>query len=287
MDKYHSIDRFGKRGTKESAEGQNIIVMEKIDGANASFRRNLDGELECFSRNQKLDEENTLRGFYQWAHDNIDVGELHQGVKYFGEWTTPHKMPYGDNHYKFYLFDMYDEKDEEYLDFRLFENHINSLGLKVAPIFYEGEFQSVDHISSFVGKSEIGEKGEGVVVKAYEYKDRFGKQIFTKFVSDEFAEKQKVKKHNPSSYNALDNFIDSSLTKARVHKLILKLVDEGKLHEEYGIEDMGAILKGLGSTVYEDIIKEELDELLTIIKKSVGRKVPLVVKEVLKDEGRM
>lgn len=286
--KYQSIERHGKRGTHLTVEGNpHIIIYEKIDGANSSFKK-IDDKVVAFSRNTQLDEENNLRGFYEWTQEKINVDLLNENWTYFGEWSCRHKLDYGENQNKFFLFDIYDNVKEEYLQFNTVQDEAHRLGVNLAPVFYEGEFQSIEHIKSFVGKSALGKIGEGVVVKNYGYRDRFGNQVFTKFVSDEFAEMQKTKKHNVNDKtDPLTGFIQSTLTEARVSKMIHKLVDEGQLEEEYGIEDMGTILKGLGSSVFDDIIKEELDSLLKIVKGKVGKSVPNVVKQVLVAEGKM
>lgn len=288
MKKYSSIERHGKRGTHLTVEGNpHIIIYEKIDGANASFKLD-EGKIIAFSRNNQLNEENNLRGFYEWTQEVVDKDKMIEGKTYYGEWSCRHKLDYGENQNKFFLFDVYDNENEEYLNFNIVQDEAHRLGINLAPVFYEGQFQSIEHIQSFVGKSVLGEIGEGVVVKNYGYRDRFGNQVFTKFVSDEFAEMQKTKKHNVNEkVDPLTGFIQSTLTEARVSKLIHKLVDEGRLEEDYGIEDMGTILKGLGSSVFEDIIKEELDTLLKVVKGKVGKSVPNVVKQVLANEGKM
>lgn len=56
-------------------------------------------------------------------------------------------------------------------------------------------------------------------------------------------------------------FVNECLTLARVEKLLYKLVDETLLEEQFGIEDMGLILKHLGARSYEDMMKEESDSL--------------------------
>lgn len=85
----------------------------------------------------------------------------------------------------------------------------------------------------------------------------------------------------------MQEFVESTVNKARVSKIIHKLVDEGLLNENYTIEDMGVILKNIGTRVFDDVIKEELDELLKMVKSKIGRMLPLIVKEILSDEGRM
>lgn len=289
--KYSSIVRYGKRGTEATLEGSpHIVIWEKIDGANSSIEM-FEGEVKCYSRNRELGEENTLQGFYGWVQNHFTEEErekMSEGLVLYGEWAVKHKLDYGENANKFYLFDVYDKEKEEYLHVDKVKEVAELHGLLLAPIFYEGKFQSIEHIQSFVGKSMLGEIGEGVVCKSYEYRDRFGNQLFTKFVSDEFAEMKKVKKHKvKSKSDPLLTFIQSTLTEARVSKLLHKLVDEGELDKDYSIEDMKAILKGLNSSVYEDIIKEESDELFNIVKRQVGKSLPNAVKGVLNSEGRM
>ncbi len=288
MKKYKDIIRHGKSSTNLTLSGNPYIVaQEKLDGANASFAFE-DGKLKFFSRNTELDEGNTLRGFSVWGKDHLKDKKLKEGYVYYGEWLVRHKLDYGENENKFYLFDIYDIDKKEYLSFDIVKQEALRLGLNLVPLFYEGEFQSLEHIQSFVGKSQLGDIGEGVVVKNVNYKNKYGDQVFTKFVSNQFAEVSKVKKHNvKKSSDQLQEFVDSTVTKARISKLIHKLVDDGSLKEDYAIENMGDILKHMGSKVYDDIIKEELDGLLKMLKSKIGRKAPQIVKEVLAEEGRI
>ena len=81
------------------------------------------------------------------------------------------------------------------------------------------------------------------------------------------------------------------LTKPRIEKLMYKLVDDGLLQEDYSIEDMGTILRTLGSNVYEDIIKEESELFEQYetdeVKRGVGKNLPNMIKEILKEQNRM
>ncbi|WP_158442453.1 RNA ligase family protein [Paenibacillus pini] len=83
------------------------FYQEKLDGANASFKR-VGDEIISFSRKTQLSIENNLRGFYEWTQ-TLDVSKLLEGVIYFGEWLVKHKLDYGENMNQFYLFDIYNE----------------------------------------------------------------------------------------------------------------------------------------------------------------------------------
>ena len=285
--KYTDIIRHGKNGTHQTIEGNvQIVIQEKLDGSNASFKV-VDGQILAFSRNTQLDEGNGLRGFYQWTQ-TLNPSQLLEGVIYFGEWLVRHKLDYGDNMNQFYLFDIYNEHTKEYVSFSMVEDESKRLGLNLVPVFYIGDVLPFDEIEKFAGQSKLGEKGEGVVVKNYNYKNKYETQVFTKIVTKEFQESNGVK--NPKSAttkkDSFDQFLDTYMTKARVEKILYKMVDEQVLNEDYAIEDMGLILKNAGTRIYDDLIKEELDSLLKQLKVKVGKRLPVVIKEILVEQNR-
>lgn len=275
--KYHSIVRLGHKSTVGVLnEGDEIIVQEKVDGSNASFMVH-EGQLLCFSRNKQLDPSNTLSGFYNWVHENIDPEKLLDGVIYFGEWTATHKILYPDHTKKFFLFDVYNTHLEEYVNFSMVVDEAMRLGLNLIPVFYRGQYQGYDHLTSFVGMTQLGgilkgkrpdtgeviekETGEGIVAKNVKYRDRQGKQLFVKLVVDEFREVQKQRApRDPNKVSETRQLVMDCLTEARIEKQLFKLVDEGLLEPDYGIEDMGKIIKLMGHSLAQDVIDEELQD---------------------------
>ena len=299
--KYTDVIRLGKSQTENVIqEGDYISITEKIDGANSSFCLDETNQLgiSCYSHKTLLSEEMRLRGFYDWIEINIFPIKikLNPNYRYYGEWLCSHKVIYKPEIYNnFYLFSIWDEEKQEYLSDNVVKSEANKFNIQTVTYFYEGKFISFEHLMSFVGKSdktlEIN-KGEGVVVKNVNYKDRFGNQLFVKLVSEKFAEVQKQKlPKDPNIDSELTEKIKSVLTIARVDKLIHKLVDDEILQENYNIENMGTILKGLGSKVFEDIIKEESELFINDeenkIKKIIGKSLPNIVKNILKQENKL
>lgn len=291
--KYQDITRLGHKSTLGVlGEGDHIIIQEKIDGANASFRR--DGDLiRAYSRNNELSLSNNLGGFWQWTQ-TLDVNQLVEGAIYFGEFTNPHKVKYPEHLKQFFLFDIYDTDTERYIAFKFVESEAKRLNLNLVPVFYEGEYKGFDHLMSFVGQTKLGgvmgdiEGGEGIVVKNVDYTDRFGNQKFVKLVTDKFREvqSQKAPKDPKIELTQEQVFVDQTVTEARVEKFLHKFVDEGILDEIYGIEDMGTILKHMNPRIKEDILKEERDLLAEVydekqLSKAVGRTVANTVKRIL------
>lgn len=283
MIKYPKIIAWGKDGTQDAIKGD-ITITEKLDGANASFGINQKGELECWSRNETLSETNNLQGFYQWVQTRIDATQLLPNVIYYGEWLVKHKIDYGKWHNDFYLFDIFSIDKNHFLtrEELIFFSHKNNICL--VPEFYSGEFISVEHIESFVGKSEIAPKGigEGVVVKNTSYKNSFGNVVYVKFVAPEFKERIKLKEKRTAT--DLELFLQNTITKPRVEKFIFKLQDEGRLNQNLSTKDMSTILQTLGSSIVDDVLEEEMPELIKLVKKKAGSITPKIVLEILKEK---
>ncbi|WP_146876831.1 RNA ligase family protein [Bacillus subtilis] len=297
--KYTSVIRMGHRLTLDVfKEGDNIVVTEKIDSANASFTLDEKGELKAYSRNTELGEGNTLNGFLQWVHENIDPAILVPDLIYFGEWTgNPHKVRYEGHEKQFFLFDVYSKKLGRYLPFSVARAEANYIGLTLVPVFYEGEYKGYEHLESLVGKTALGgklgdiETGEGIVVKNYDHFNHEGKQVFVKMVTDAFREvKNQKPPRNPAEIGVECMFIRSTVTPARVEKIFLKMMDEGVLEQDVAIEDMGKILKAVTPAVIADVLKEERDSLPEeysdkALSKSAGKVVPQIIKDILKERA--
>ncbi len=64
-----------------------------------------------------------------------------------------------------------------------------------------------------------------------------------------------------------------------------KLIDEGSLQADFGMQDMALILKQLSSRIVEDILQEESEQIASFdlkeIRKVIGKQLPALVKEVM------
>ncbi|AGI11765.1 RNA ligase [Bacillus phage vB_BanS-Tsamsa] len=293
--KYQDITRLGHKTTiGVLTEGDWIVIQEKLDGANASFRKGENGEILAFSRNTALDEQNNLGGFWQFTQ-TLDPDLLLPHIVYFGEWLNPHKVKYPEYQKQFFLYDLYDTNTGLYLDFNRVKDAHRMLDLNLIPVLYEGEYKGFDHLMSFVGQTKLGgrlgdiETGEGIVVKNVDFVDRHGNQKFVKLVTDKFREVQSQKPAKDPKVEATQEqvFVNSTMTEARVEKMLYKLADEGIIGEApFQIEDMGIILRNMGTRIFEDIMKEESDMLPADydenqVRKAIGRNIAQIVKKII------
>lgn len=278
MKKYQKLARPTDRKAQGILkDGDNIVIQEKLDGANASFRREGD-ELVCFSRKQQLDEHNTLNGFYNWVK-SLDPMQFPKGYTHFGEWLCRSRIDYGKYKKQFFLFDVYDEAQEMYGGWPLVKLVAEKQGLNLVPCFYQGVYQGDEHMRSYVGMSFLAIRGEGVVVKHRFPETRPETRNFIKIVSDEYKEMKTPKQTKKAPLES--QFVEQFLTRARVEKKLDELVDEQIIPEHFDITDMGMILPNLKPRILEDILEEEYDSLRKVVNRSIGKQLPKHVKEVI------
>lgn len=278
------LDKFKHRG---------LVVQEKLDGSNASFTVD-NGELQCFSRRKKLNQNETLNGFYGWVHENIQeyVFDFLEGYIIFGEWLVKHKIQYKEEYYKeFYVFDIYDKEEETYLSLKDMHGIASYLELKTVKTLLIAEpshhlnILTPQDIQDLVGKSDMTVKpntGEGIVVKYLDGKSEY--KDYYKIVSNEFKEfnrqkmKTEVKNH--------DSVVDYAITRPRMEKMIFRAIEEGRLSEDnMELENFGLIIKEVGQDFVDDIMEEEKDNMLKIIEKQIKKKMPHILREILQEKG--
>lgn len=270
--KFMDIERLKESMIDGFQKGDHIVVQEKIDGANFSIRYDPETDsIASFSRKNPLSFQNDLRGAWGWSQKldkNLVKDVLGNNLVLFGEWLVSHTIVYPQERYQnAYFYDVYDTETEQYFKQDKVKEVINSLGLIYVPVFYDGEFQSWEHIQEFVGRTDLGgEHGEGVVVKNMSRINDPNTRLpfYTKIVGEKFSEKKSVKPkmidpEKVAERERLQNLVDTVVTEGRVTKLVHKMVDEGIIPEKWDEHDMSTIARNIGKDVYYDCVKEEPD----------------------------
>lgn len=278
-----NLDKFRGRG---------FVVQEKLDGSNASFTYN-NGELEVFSRRTKLDEGNTLNGFYDWVHKNIDK-DLSNFLEHniiFGEWLVKHKVEYNQEAYKqFYLFDVYSKTTERYLPHNDTQVIAAAFGLETVNTYLKVLPEEVEniHIQSIIdlaGKSDLTvpkDTGEGIVIKYLDGKEE--EEEYYKIVTKEFKETMRQKHVKPKVDHT--SIADFAITEARLNKMIYRAIDEQRLSEEdLHLECFSKVMKEVSNDFVADILEEELDTMVKVIEKQIKKKIPNLLRPILEEKA--
>lgn len=275
--KYPKIHRLGSDENDGILIGH-CFIQEKIDGANTSIWLE-NGEIKCGSRNNELT--GGFNGFVDYAKGHAGIAELlkdHPNFRLYGEWLVRHTLAYKETAYKkFYLFDIL--VDGEYEGERvkgrwLTIDEVSMLadryGIDAPKLFDVVENPSIDHLNSFVGKTELGDKGEGIVIKNFDFVNKFGACEYAKIVTESFKEENAVtfggnNKHSDTYWEMY--VCNKYMTLGRVQKVVDKI--QPTVDEKLGMKHIPRIL----GTCYHDLITEEIWE--------IAKKVPRIDFKVL------
>lgn len=262
---YKKIHRLGAEENDGILIGK-CYIQEKIDGANASIWWDSDtNQVHYGSRTRDLRAANdNFNGFGDWMAKNPQVGaylEKNQLVRLNGEWLVRHSIGYHEASYKsFYLFDVDEERDGK--DYRYSMEGMYELAdhLKIpsAHLFASLENPTLEQIKEFAGKSVLGLKGEGVVIKNLDFISKFGDLEYAKYVTQEFKEDNAItfggnNKHSDTYWEMY--FVNAYVTMPRLEKILHKFaaMSEERLDMKHIPQIMGMM--------HHDIISEEAWEI--------------------------
>jgi len=262
MKKYPSI-RYPNEPETDGLleEGSDIVVMEKLDGANFRWHFDQSGNIVPGTRNveyKSSDDENIDKSFrhaveyLEHVLGNVDTTDPHlQGITFYGEAMHQHTINYDayDGHHphpteedcpNVVVFDAVvdetstftDEGGARFLDHDSFLRLMDNLPLSVAPILDRTPAEDFDGYeipqSEFrteddEADSEFDRKGlaEGVVYKRADGTVR-AKKVHPNF-KEQHTGGDSRKNYDPS---AADKFMDRYVTEARIRKVANKLVEE-------------------------------------------------------------
>lgn len=191
---YPKIHRLGKEETDGILDCE-FVVQEKVDGANCSIFQ-LDGKLRCGTRTRMLPEEESFNGFQEAVQGNLNLAMYFSREPdhiLYGEWLVKHTITYNEEAYrKIYLFDIYDTKTNTWLPQEAVRATAEFLGLEYPYVFTVGKLTE-EQINEFVGKSMIAPAGEGVVLKAPGFVNKFGDHCYAKVVHQKFKESNAIR----------------------------------------------------------------------------------------------
>ncbi len=273
--KYQHLERFGTSEVENINFGK-CYIFPKIDGTNASVWLDKDGVVQAGSRNRHLTLENDNAGFYNWAIQQKNIEQFLKDFPYlrlYGEWLVPHSIKtYREDAWrKFYVFDVAElrQGSEEliYMPYESYKPVLEQYGIDYIPamttITNAGYETLIQELAKNVFLIEDGKgAGEGIVIKNYDFKNRYGRNTFAKIVTSEFKEKHsKVMgaTHKDDKDVVEEKIADQFVTVALIEKT------KSKIETEMQGWTSKAIPRLL-NTVYYDVVREDMWEILKQFK---------------------
>lgn len=231
--RYQHIERFGTTETNGIEYGM-CFVFPKIDGTNSQLWMN--GGLRAGNRNRELSLDNDNAGFYNWAMNQLQLLNFfhaYPNLRLYGEWLVPHTLKtYQKTAWNnFYVFDVMN--GEEYLPYDEYKPLLDEFCIEYIPPICKVENPTYERLINQLEKNgyliEDGQgTGEGIVIKNYNYKNKFGRTIWAKIVKNEFkAKHQKTDVCQIKENKIIEEEIASKfITIALIEKELAKIENE-------------------------------------------------------------
>jgi hypothetical protein len=271
--KYQHIEKFGN----DEVDGINAgmcYVFPKIDGTNGQlYTRN--GDVCAGSRNRELTLDNDNQGFFNSVirDDNLLKLMKENNVRVYGEWLVPHTLKsYRDTAWrKFYIFDVTREIDgiEHYLSYDEYKEILDKYDVSYIEPITKIEYGTLEDFIKIMNTNtyliDDGKGiGEGIVIKNYEFINKFGRQTWAKIVANEFREKHSRTKSiaELQTDSPEERFISEHCTTAFIDKEYSKIVNDCG-------EWTAKLIPRLLNQCYHELIVEELWNFLKDNKNNV------------------
>lgn len=272
--KYQHLERFGTEDVDGIEIGE-CFVFHKLDGTNGSVWLDDEGNMKAGSRNRTLTLENDNAGFYAHVISNENINNYlkkHPTHRLYGEWLVPHtlKTYQEDAWRRFYVFDVCIDKDEEsseYIPYDTYKSMLEEFDIDYIPPIckikngnYDNFIKTLEQ-NTYLVKDGFG-SGEGIVIKNYNFYNKYKRQNWAKIVTTEFKAKHvKAMGYNEISTGKMveEQIVDEFVTEAFIEKEYAKIV-----HENEGWQSR--YIPMLLGRVYSELIKEETWNILKKFK---------------------
>lgn len=275
--RYMSLKRFG-RAEVDGIDIGRCFIFPKIDGTNSSCWLGEDGIMYAGSRNRLLGEEREKdnAGFCKWIRSQENIINFfndNPNLRLYGEFLVPHSIKtYRDDAWrKLYVFDVYNDETNKFLPYEEYEELLNKYDIECIPplvIIHNPTEEQLLHImkenNTYLIEDGKG-VGEGIVIKNYDYINKFGNVVWAKMVTNEFKEVHKktmgVNEINTPTIEELivDKFCTESFIEKEYSKILLILENKGEIFNSKHIPMLLNIL-------YAEFIQEEMVEILKQFK---------------------
>lgn len=257
--KYQHVERFGTEETDGIDLGL-CWIFPKIDGSNASIW--FDGtSILCGSRNRVLSLDNDNQGFCQWVKDNKKTFtvffEKHPTARLYGEWLVPHTLrTYRPEAWRnFYVFDVVE--NGEYLTYDQYNPILKEHNITFIPPIASVKNPTWERLQGQLEKNTYliqdgAGTGEGIIIKNYDYKNKFGRIVWAKIVKNEFKDKHRSQslKHELKEKQIVEQqIVDKYVSETLINKEFEKIKSENGWASKR--------IPQLLNTVFYCLIKEE------------------------------
>lgn len=283
-------------GDEGFVDGEEVWIQEKLDGSNFSFYKNEDGKLRFFSRNQEVFEtddspfNNLVKELLEHFEKYDETISMLSQHLYICEYLKMGKIKYKDN-YKDEIerlvgIDLLSVHDMD--EWMKSEDH-RKIGRPSNPLKYYFGNLKLNWVDNIV-KGELGgvfnldailnlanrqsylnpdSKAEGIVVKSLTKTMKVVNPDFSEMLRDPKTKKGTIE-------------YDKYMPLPRIRKYVNRLIEDGKLKQDWTNEDYNIIFKNI-NLFTEDIWEEEQEDIKKMMFKQMNKQASKEISNVLKE----
>jgi len=289
--KYMHVERLGTREVEGILEGV-CLIFSKIDGTNSQVFWNKEtNEINAGSRNRILSLESDNAGFYRHIKEDVNITKFlstYPDYIIYSEWLKPHSLrTYIDDAWShFYVFDVYNTLTERYLSYEEYSKLLDEYNIEYIKLLTTRVNPTLEDLQEDLQNNKYlikeGEGiGEGIVIKNYEFVNKYGRTTWAKMIADTFDNGVKRKLVKLTVLGELEvSIVDKYVTSHLVEKVYAKIAIDGWESK---------MIERLLETVFHDLINEEMYDILKKFKnpiinfKSLKTLTILKIKELKKE----
>lgn len=258
---YMHVERFGNDEVQGIELGE-CYIFPKLDGTNASVWIDGSYNIHAGSRKREVTLGSDNAGFAKFALNDARIKCFlleYPWFRLYGEWLVPHtiKAYNKDAWRKFYVFDVFNHELDSYIPYSEYKACLEKHDIDYIPAYSIMKNATYDHFLIELNKNDFLMSegvGEGIVIKNYNYKNKYGRTTWAKLVTSTFKETHKrVMGPDEKRFSDLieEKIVDEFFKQDIVEKVYAKISnDEQGWNSKY--------IPRLLGTVYHDFVTEEL-----------------------------
>jgi len=254
---YQDVERLGNSEVEGILNGK-CYIFPKLDGTCSSLWYN--NGIQAGSRRRQLSIHSDNRGFYKSTSTNIRFMKLfkeYPNLMLYGEWLVLHTIKdYLDSAWgKFYVFDILKvgASTLTYLPYILYEDILVKFGIDFIPCIGVLVDPTIDDVKKYLDKNTYLMKkgyGEGIVIKNYDFVNRYGRTTWAKLVRDEYSHENRRKKKKVDKSFVEEMIVEKFVSRHLIDKVYAKICsDNGGWSSKF--------TQQLLNTIFYDLVREE------------------------------
>ena len=255
FEKYQHVEQLGRDEVDGILKGT-VYIFDKLDGSNVSVYLNDEGEIEVASRNRVLSPTDDHHGVCKYVLSQPQIRKFlktYPTLRLFGEWLIPHNIRNykADAWRKFYVLDVMNGK--AYVPYFQYSAILQTYGIDfIPPIMWlenptEEEVRAYQDSCNFLTSEGCG---EGIVIKNYDFVNKYGRTTWAKVVRP--IAKAAIKLKHPINGNIESDIVNKFLTPELIKK------EQSKIVADVGFDFEPKLIPRLLQTVWHVFITEEL-----------------------------